>query len=130
VGLAQAVASAIEGDPFIRSIVDGNPVVGCSELVETWARSSIGAQLGRGAKTLTLAGTKLCSTGIGESRSRAALGFNIEEVEGSLLGGASERRGRNGHQCWNTRTRPSENQTGSASQLKEINNYFLRAALA
>ena len=35
------------------------------------------------SKTLTLDGTKLCSAVIGERRSKAAIGFNIKEVEGS-----------------------------------------------
>ena len=55
VRLAQPVVSPGEGDPFIRGIVDGNPVVGASELVEAWAWASMVAQLGGGAKTLTLA---------------------------------------------------------------------------
>ncbi len=43
VSLAQSVACPIEGDPFILSIVDSNPVVSASELVEARAWMSIGA---------------------------------------------------------------------------------------
>ena len=68
VRLAQPVASPVEGDPFIRGIVNGNPVVGVSEVVEAWAWAAIGAQLGGGAQTLTLAGAELLRTRVGEGR--------------------------------------------------------------
>ena len=66
--LAQSVAGPIDGDAFIGSIVNGNPVVGVSEVVEAWAWAAIGAQLGGGAQTLTLAGAELLRTRVGQGR--------------------------------------------------------------
>jgi hypothetical protein len=130
VRLAQSVAGPIEGDPFIGGIVDGNPVVGASELVEAWAWAAIGAQLGGGAQTLTLAGAELLGTGVGQGRVRTAVRLNVKVLEGCLIWIASKRRGWNRFHVRDTRARPSEYQTRSPSSLKKVDSQFLRKGIS